>query len=174
MAQPKPPLDLILFLDELVADWNEESKCDLCWTFTAPMRESDLNEYQFKTYESPCCVLVSVTDYSFSTTRNYDRATTLMLDKYILHSFKLSFLVTDDLGKNVYNEIKNHDLSESKWATILKPIYDCVSEDDILDFCLKLGYNVIIESWSGVTRIDYLDNNYTGWTFNVRLRENLG
>jgi hypothetical protein len=56
---------------------------------------------------------------------------------------------------------------------ILKPIYDCVSADDILTFCLDLGYVVEIQRWIGTQIMDAHDNNYTGWKFNVRLKEQL-
>jgi hypothetical protein len=84
-------------------------------------------------------------------------------------------MATDSIGRNVYDEIKDHPLSESKWMTILKPIYDCVSADDILTFCLDLGYVVEIQRWIGTQIIDSkeYDNNYTGWKFNVRLKEQL-
>jgi hypothetical protein len=169
---PLPRLDLMLFLNNLIERWNEEEKCGFCWKFTAPMRESDFNEYQLNDY-GKCCLVVAVTDYTFDTSRRYNNQTKLIEDKFIYHDFKLNVVTTDDLGLNVYNEIKNHDLSESKWATILKPIYDCISEDEVLTFCLDLGYIVQIERWSAVTRIDWMDNNYTGWTFNVRLKEQL-
>ena len=167
-----PPLDIMLFFSNLVTRWDDEDKCAFCWEFTAPLRDSDLNEYQFRNNEG-CCLLVAITDYSFDTARRYNTKSKLISDKFIFHDFKLNVLTTDSLGRNVYDEIKDHPLTEGKWATTLKPIYDCMSEDEILTFCLDLGYIVEIERWAGITRIDWLDNNYTGWTFNVRLKEQL-
>ena len=169
---PLPPLDLILFFNDLVEQWNADEKCGFCWTYTAPMRDSDLNEYQIRD-EDKCCLVVAITDYSFETVRRYDNASKLVQDKYINHDFKLNIMGTDSISRNVYNEIKDHPLAESKWMKILKPIYDCASADDILTFCLDLGYIVQIERWLGTQIMDAHDNNYTGWKFNVRLKEQL-
>lgn len=169
LPKPYEPLDIVKFIHDMVEQWNDEEKCDLCWAFTAPMRDSDLNEYQFRDESGACCVLVAVTDYRFATNRRY-ASSSLVREKFTSHDFRLNFLVRDEIGKNVYNEIKNHELRESKWATILKPIYDCISVDEVLDFCETLGYNVDINSWRGSMKIDWLDN-YTGWSIDVSLTE---
>jgi hypothetical protein len=99
---PLPPLDLILFFNDLVLKWNTEEKCGFCWAFTAPMRDSDLNEYQIKEVDK-CCLVVAVTDYSFETVRRYNNAK-YEDDKYIFHDFKLNVMATDSIGRNVYDE----------------------------------------------------------------------
>ena len=172
MATPLPPLDIMNFFSNLITTWNDEVKCGFCWVFTAPLRDSDLNEYQIRE-DNKCCLITSITDYMFETVRRYDNQNKFIADKYINHDFKFNVVTTDSLGRNVYDEVKDHPLAESKWATILKPIYDCISEDEVLTFCIDLGYIVQIERWQGITRLDWLDSNYTGWTFNVRLKEQL-
>lgn len=163
-------MDLILYLNDLITDWNTERKCGFCWTFTAPLTEAMLNEYQHRE-GSECCVLVAVTNYNIETRRTYNRVTSFEEFKTLVHDFDLSFLVTDNIGRNVYDEIKHHDISESKWAKILRPIDVCVGSKDIFAFCERLGYNVSVDLWRGSIKLNYLDNNYTGWTYHVRLTE---
>lgn len=161
--------DVIGTISQMVSDWNTEEKCNLCWEFTAPIRESDLNEYQKRTDE--CCVIVAVTDYIYEPSLTFNRTTGLITNKTEIFNFNLHFLALDDLGLNVYNEIDNHPLNESKWATILKPLADC-AVTDLLSFCEYIGRELEIVVWRARPRIDWLDMNYTGWTVQVQLRNN--
>lgn len=160
--------DVIGTLATIVSDWATEEKCGLCWEFTAPFRESDLNEYVMK--GDPCCVLVAVTDYRFQCNQPINRTTGLRTLGSQIHTFNMHVLSHDDIGKNVYNEIPGHPLSESKWATILAPLLDCAA-CDLLQFCDYLGYELEVSNWTMIPRIDWL-SNYSGWTINVQLREN--
>lgn len=161
--------DIIGTLAKAVSDWNDENKCDLCWEFTAPMRESDLNEYKQKS--DCCCVIVAVTDYRWACNQTTNVSTGYVTQKAETFNFNLHFLAKDDLGLNVYNEINGHPLSESKWSTILMPLMDCVGCNPI-DFCTYLGLPLEVLNWSATSRIDWLDMNYTGWTISVSLRLN--
>lgn len=161
--------DIIGTLAQIVSDWNDEEKCDFCWEFTAPLRESDLNEHKMK--GDACCVLVAVTDYRIGCNLPRDRVTGLQVLGSETHSFNLHFLSHDDLGKNVYNEIPDHPLSESKWATILKPLADCIVCSPLL-FCEYLGFEMEITRWELNPRMDWHDSNYSGWSVNVQLRKN--
>lgn len=153
----------------MVGDWAAEEKCGFCWEFTAPMRESDLNEYVMK--GEPCCLLVAVTDYRVQCSSPVNRSTGLRTLGAEIHDFNLHFITHDDIGKNVYNEIPGHPLAESKWATILKPIADCVVCDPLV-FCEYLGFEMEVSLWRLIPRMDWLDSNYSGWTVNVQLRKN--
>lgn len=161
--------DVIGSISQMVSDWNADEKCGLCWEFTAPIRESDLNEYQKKTDE--CCVIVAVTDYRYQVITNVNRQSGLIINKSEVFNFNLHFLSLDDLGLNVYNEIPNHPLNESKWATILKPLADC-AVTDLLTFCEYIGNELEIVNWIATPKIDWQDMNYTGWTVQVQLRNN--
>lgn len=162
--------DVIGTLAKIVCDWNEEQKCCFFWEFTASLRESDLNEYQQKA-KGVCPVLVAVTNYRIECQTPLDRRTGLQTLGAEIHTFDLHFLLKDNVGVNVYNEIKDHPLRESKWATILKPLADCIACSP-LDFCEYLGYDMEVVRWSLVPRMDWQDNNYSGWTVNVQLRQN--
>lgn len=160
-------INVIGALSEIIEDWNNENKCDFCWEFTFPIRESDLNEYQQKSDE--CCVIVAVTDYRVVPQFTYNTSTGLRTNASESHYFNLHFLIKDDVGLNVYNEISNHSILESKWETILKPLADCVVGEPI-DFCDKLGTDLETLNWTATPKIDWLDMNYTGWTINAQLR----
>lgn len=161
--------DVIGTLAEMVEAWNLEEKCDLCFEFTAPLRESDLNEYQMK--GDPCCVLFAVTDYRFECSSPVNRQLGLRTLGAEIHNFNLHVLSQDNIGLNVYNEIPGHPLSESKWATILQPLAECVA-CDLLQFCEYLGFEMEVSRWVMSPRIDWMDSNYSGWTINVQLRKN--
>lgn len=161
--------DVIGTIATIVNNWNTEERCDLCWEFTAPLRESDLNEYQMK--GDACCVLVAITDYRFQCSSPMNRQTGLLQLGAETHSFNMHVLSQDNVGLNVYNEIDGHPLSESKWATILQPLAECIACNP-LDFCEPLGYNLEVVNWTMNPRIDWMDSNYSGWTINVQLRRN--
>lgn len=161
--------DVIGTISQMVSDWNAEEKCGLCWEFTAPIRETDLNEYQKRGEE--CCVIVAVTDYRYSVQQIVNRNSGMITNKSETFNFSLHFLSLDDLGLNVYNEIPNHPLNESKWATIIKPLADC-AVTDLLTFCEYIGRELEVVTWVATPRIDWLDMNYTGWTVQVQLRNN--
>lgn len=162
-------VDIVSITESNVSDWNDEEKCGYCWEFTAPIRQSDLNEYQFR--GEGCCVLVAITDYRWSCTPGYDRLTGLPNLGYSLYDFNLHFLMAGDVGLNVHNEIPDHPTNESKWATILEPLMQCVGCKP-LDFCTSLGYNLEVTRWSAQPRLDWMDMNYDGWSIQVQLREN--
>lgn len=161
--------DIVGAIKTAVEQWNTDVKCGYCWEFTAPMRESDLNEYQKKSDD--CCVLVAVTDYRWECLTPVNRSTGLPLLATEIFNFNLHVLIQDRIDINVYNEISGYPEAQSKWDTILKPLADCVVCNPI-DFCSVLGYPLEVSRWSANSRIDWLDNNYTGWTINVQLRKN--
>lgn len=162
-------VDVVSIVESNVSDWNDEQKCGWCWEFTAPMRESDLNEYRYK--NDGCCVIVAITDFRWSCSVGYNRTTGLATLGYGTYDFNLHFLVGSNVGLNVHNEIDGHPISESKWAAILDPLMQCVGCKP-LDFCTSLGYPLEVTRWSAQPRLDWLDNNYDGWSIQVQLREN--
>jgi len=170
-------MDIVGAIAQMVEGWNGdplseppiEARCGLCWEFTAPMRESDLNEYQFR--GDGCCVLVAVTDYTWECNAPINRATGLRLLGAEVYNFNLHFLVSKEIGLNVYNEIPGHQVSESKWTSVLKPLADCIACSP-LDFCEYLGQPLEVSRWVARPRMEWLDQQYTGWTVQVQLRKN--
>lgn len=160
-------VDIIGTIATMVGEWDDESKCGLCWEFTAPMRDSDLNECQQRTDD--CCVTVAVTEFRFQLIQNVNRQSGLITNTSEIYDFNLHYLAKDNLGLNVYNEIDGHPLAESKWATIIKPLMDCIS---LPVFCEYIGRNLEVTLWRANLRIDWQDMNWSGWTINVQLRNN--
>lgn len=162
-------MDIVDFWKKQVEAWDAENKCGFCWTFGAPLTDEAANTQQT---EEPCCVSVFVTDITQSSSRRY--ADTSWLNSRVdNHGFTLYVLKRDGLGVNNYNEILGHPVTESKWETILKPLKECVTAEGVLEFCEILGYNVQIPTWQMETRINWLDENYTGWRIRVNFTEKI-
>lgn len=150
--------------------WDSIQKCGFCWKFGAPLRESDLNEKELTTPEE-CCIQVDITNLTIRPVRTYDVITTFVTQYFEEYSFDLNILLPSVVDTNVYNEQPEHPISQSKWETILKPIYECLNGLEPFDFCDLLGRNIQIVAMNWISRIDYLDNNYTGWTIRLTLRD---
>lgn len=165
-------MDVIGFFKQQVDKWNEDEKCGFCWEFDAPLTDSGVNESVMQTDPDECCpVKVFVTNLSKRDNRTYDNRSTLLTDFNIDYTFTLHVLKFDELGTNVYAEQIGHPVSESKWVTILKPLQDCVCEENILEFCELICKKIKIINWNATTRINWLDNNYTGWSITMTLRD---
>lgn len=157
-------MDIVKFWKEQVDLWNENNKCDLCWEFSAPLVNSQMNIVQ----NEKCCVNVFLTDLKFREIKEYNQTTGLVTRSRCVWNVTVHFLVQGKLGINNYNEIKDHSIEESKWETIFKPIIDCIGCGNILDACEILGLsNLKVEMASDAVLVhNYLDNNYNGWRVN--------
>lgn len=169
-------IDIIGILQRNVDQWGENLRCGLCWEFTAPLRLTDLNEYQSRipspsTGGEGCCVVVAVTDFRYSCLPGFNPVTGLKSMGSETYNFNLHFLVQGDIGVNVFNEIPGWPEEGSKWATTLGPLYECIGCGPI-DFCTYLGINLQVLRWDAFPRMDWLDSGYDGWTIGVQLRNN--
>lgn len=170
-------MDIIDFFKQQVDKWNDDNAKDKCWVYGAPLFESEMNKFQTpdrddniqKPTDLNCCVHVFLTDLRVNTQLNYAPDTGLVNEKRCTWNFNLNLLQKDKLGENVYNEIKGYDLTQSKWEQYLKDIYDFVTCQKILEFCNILGYDVRITRFEGNPKINWLDENYTGWQYGVTL-----
>jgi len=160
-------MDAVDFLQKQVDKWNEDEKCDLCFEFSAPMTESKMNIVQS---DLPCCVQVMLTKLSTNTNNIYNSITGLLVSSSCDYSITFYVLKQSNLGVNNYNEIKGHNVKESKWNTIFKPLQDCFSCQSQLDFCELLGLNVEVKKWQMDTVHNYQDNNFDGWKIQATLR----
>ena len=167
-------MDVVNFFKQQVDKWNAEEKCGFCWEFGAPQTIAGINEYVVETDVEECCpVLVFVTDRSYRKNKVYNQITGLLQDKdyTIDYTFTLHTLVMDRIDTNVYNEQKGHPISESKEETILRPLEVCLCGDTPFDFCELICKDIKIINWNAITRINWLDNNYTGWSITMTLRD---
>lgn len=162
-------IDIVDFWKQQTEKWNDEQKCGFCWSFGAPLTESAANGQQT---EDPCCVSLFVTNVTQSTVRGYAN-TGFQNSREENHGFVLYVLKRDGIGVNNYNEMLGHPIEESKWETILKPLKQCVTEENVLEFCEILGINLQIPNWNMETKINWLDENYTGWMVRATFKEKI-
>lgn len=164
-------MNIVTFWQQQINKWDDESKCDLCWKFFAPMIESAVNIVQS---DEPCCVQVfflreRVT--AFSTVNQYSAQTGYVNQVTCNKSFQLLVLIPSTIGTNNYNEISGHPTTESKWDTILSKLEDCLACDAALDFCEFLGVQWRVTQWQGQQLVNYLDTAYTGYRITVNFQK---
>lgn len=157
-------MNIINFWKQQVDLWNEQNKCGLCWQFSAPLINSQINIVQ----NENCCVSVFITDIKFRKVITRNQNTNMITRKTCVWNFSVWFLLPVNLGVNNYNEIKGHPVDESKWETVYLPIIECLGCDNVLDTCTILGLtNVNVDMQGDAALIhNYLDNNYNGWKVN--------
>ncbi len=164
-------MNVVKFFHDLADKWNDEQKCGFCWEFDAPLTDSGVNESQLRLDDDCCPVKLFITNLSVRKNRVYNQVTKLLTDYSADYTFTLHALVADRIDTNVYAEQIGHPIDESKWETILHPIEQCLCEEEVLEFCELICKQIQIIAWNAVTRINWLDNNYTGWSITITLRD---
>lgn len=154
-------LNVIKFFQEVANRWNEENKCDFCWTFGAPLSLAGMNS-SVQAQDSVCCNHLFVTDYEVSPGYSKHDLTQQINRKWCDHIFTLYVVQQANLGFNVYNEQIGHPIDESLWKTKLEPLLDCLGCGNEFDLC-EMGYQFEIFKWNMKTIIYKEDANYTGW-----------
>ncbi len=150
----------IEFFKEQVKIWNENQYCGNCWDFGAPLSESGFEKYQLKEGKE-CCYQLIITDYSVDESNEYNTAS-FARRKTCNHRFTMYIVKASSIDINTYNEIEDHPINESKWETILKPLFECFSCDAMIDYCAIVGYPVLIPQWRVEKVINKHSNNYDG------------
>lgn len=154
-------MDIIDFFKKQIDIWNENNKCGLCFEFSAPLVNSQINTVQ---KETPCCVQIFITDITFNETLVRNSVTGLTTSKTCVDRFTLWALIESPLGVNNYNEIKGHPIDESKWTNIFLPLKECLGCENILDTCEILNQtNVNVDLTNATLVHNYLDQSYSGW-----------
>src|SRR5690606_672161 len=167
-------MDLVRLFKDLTTQWNDEQKCGFCWEYDAPLTDAGVNESVMQTDPDECCpVKVFITNYSFRENKQYNPITTLLTNESIDHTFTASFVTFDRVDTNVYLEQIGHPVSESKWETILNPLRDCICDTNELqkEICELICKRILITQFNATSRINWLDNNYTGWSVTMTLRD---
>lgn len=165
-------MNVVDFFRRQTEKWNEENKCGFCWEFDAPLTDAGVNESVMQTNPDECCpVKVFITNYSERPNRQYHPINRFLTSFSIDYTFTLSVVMFDVLGTNVYQEQIGHPISESKWDAILNRIRECICSSAPFDFCEILGKDIQIINQTNVSRINWLDNNYTGWSITITLRD---
>jgi len=162
-------IDIVSVVKKQVDTWDDEKHCGWCWKFGAPLSDAMLN--RSKSDEEICdCVQVYLTNLNIQNTPVYN----LNVSRYSnelnrIYNFDLNFLMFDELGVNVYNEIPNHPISESTWSRILTPLLECYPQ---IDFC-EPDPTIVLQRdmWRPVIR--KYDNNLSGWRVSVTLTQKI-
>ncbi len=164
-------MDVVKFFKDQVKIWNDDKKCGFCWEFDAPLTDAGINESEMQSNPDECCpVKVFITNLTERKNRTYNQSQ-LLTSYSIDYTFTLHLLKFDRTDTNVYSEQLGHPISESKWSTILRPLQSCICEDTLLKFCEIINKHITIQGWNAITRINWLDNNYTGWSITMTLRD---
>jgi hypothetical protein len=162
-------MNIAEFFTEQARIWTNELHCGFCWSFDLPLRESDAEEHKLS--EDCDCVTMLLTDLSIQEVKTYvNNDPTRLKDFYENYSFTLSVVIPDIIGRQTYQENNIYPISESKWETILQPLKSCLSGDAPFDFCEIYGREVPITTSNWTAKIDWLSNNYTGWSISITLR----
>lgn len=144
--------------------WQTENKCGLCWEFSAPLVNSEIQSIKS---DSPCCVQVMLTNIRYRKNEVRDRVSQFVTEKTCTWTVTVYAVEESTLGLNNYNEIKDHPISESKWETIYNKILECLGCDNILDYCRILGYDVTVNQVGDAELVhNYLSRNLNGWRVN--------
>lgn len=167
-------MNFIDFFKTQIERYESESKCDFCWTFSAPLTESAVNIQQLRE-DTKCCVQVMFLQDkqpAFQVATVYDNRTSWATDRFCTENFRLLFAIPNQLGQNNYNEIEGHLVEESRSVDLMK-LKDCISCDFQVDFCEIIGTTWQVVKWEGYQRIVYQDNNYMGYEVNVTLKKRI-
>lgn len=163
-------MDIVDFWDQLITQWKAESKCGFCWTFEAPLIESQSNIIQTE-QGSECCIDVILTDVVERESSKYHPITELENGLNEDFSFTIHFVMEGELGENNYTEVKGHLKSDSRYIKTYKPIRECLDRNELKTaLCEYTGKQVDITDWSKQISHAYLDQNYFGWKVKANFR----
>src|SRR5690554_5295872 len=150
--------DVVTFWSDLIETFNDENRCGYCWNFYAPLREIDLNVIR---NNDECCVNVFIlrnkaVDFDFVMSQDTNLHFTNATAQRDMHD--IYFLIKSKEGINNYNEIPDHNISESRHEQIFKPLRECIKMDMITELCEKF----MITNVTGRYVYDYQDEQYYG------------
>ena len=150
--------DIVDFFKGQTEKWNEEQRCGFCYSFAAPLFNSEMNVQQ----TDDCCIQVFLSNISVKSfyIENKNQFYGFKQLEKCVYTFDLYLLKQMPLGINNYNEIQFHPIEESKWETLFSKLLNCfgcgINEcNDILNFAGYNNYNVSLVH-------NYLDSNYNG------------
>lgn len=165
-------MNLIQFWEDQITKWNDEQKCDLCWSFAAPLTESAATLQQVREEEKCCARVMLVRDkvVAFEVKNFYNDKTQLMNRQECNTGFELLVLLPTDLGRNNYNETPNHDIEESNWNRIYSKLEQCLSCDLNLAFCEYLGSQYRVTVWRA-KQLDKTLDGYSGFRITANFQK---
>lgn len=167
-------IDIVGFLKAVVDELNTGNivDCDGCYYYGAPLTES-AKELQQVPDDKCDCKLLYLTRYNYRLVEQRNPLTQLISTVAINHFLTIEVVVLDNIAKNNYNEMNEYPISESRWETILKPIQFCFTKENFFNALCSAGYDLQATDFTAEMVFVSASNNYTGWKFNVTLKENV-
>ena len=162
-------MNIINFFKDLATNWNANSKCGECWSFSASLSDSGMNATE-STEENKCCVHLFVTYYKTSSGYTKSQNTGQINRSWCDHIFVLFAVKHSDISLNIYNEQPFYPIEESLWKTHLEPLQNCFGNGNEIDLC-ALSYDFEITKWDMEIVKKYEDSNFTGWKISGTFRE---
>lgn len=154
-------MDIVKLWQDIADKYNQDNKCGFCWTFGAPLTNSGVDQTQ-ATENNKCCAKLFLTDIGFESGFEED-FNKVSVNKFCDYYFNLWVVLPSSLGVNNHNEIPNHEISDSNWEKIYKPLFNCFGCDFDANFCADFGVNVLIKKWRLFQVVKYGDANYSGF-----------
>lgn len=159
--------EIIPLWEGIVKTMDETNACGYCWEFYAPLTEIKLNTTRTKEGKN-CCVhvfLIRNKAMDFRHTPIYTNRN--IISGYALEdNYDIYFLVKSKRGLNNYNELPHHDVKDSRYETIFRPIRDCIESRMITGICGTAR----VTQFSGNFVYDYQDEQYYGYKISIQQR----
>lgn len=165
-------MNLPMLFSIVANTFQQEERCGFCWTFKKVKGEAGLNTLRLTDSEK-CCVHIVLTYERKSNSERYDFTTTAVREQYVDNQFTLYVVKTSDLGRNYGDEIPGHDETESVSASIIQPLFNCLTGENVLDLCELGDFAFGISQWSAEEVLFLGDQNFSGIKINGVFREKI-
>ena len=163
-------MNLINFFKDVAEQYNTEQRCGFCWTFKKVKGEAGLNTLRLTDSEK-CCVHIVLTYERKSNSERYNFETGARTEMYLDNQFTIYVVKTSDLGRNYGDEIKGHNETESVSASIIQPLFNCLTGENVIDLCYVGDITLGIVQWSAEEVLFLGDQNFSGIKINGVFRE---
>lgn len=167
-------MNIVDILEKLTKKLNDQKKCDLCWKYIFGGRQDYLNLSKLECLDE-CCVHICVYDLTYRNINEQSGQFTRLAKRE--WRFKMFVGYASRLDIAFYNE--TNQPKHSKWEAILYPLFCCFNQCDIdiCDIanacCCDGSSSFDITQWEGSLKLNFLDNNFDGWLYNVTIVESL-
>lgn len=147
--------------ENIVNDLNDKNECGFCWKFIGALTQKRFN---LTRRSEDCCVHVALfrnlaTDFG----SNFVYRNGFLNDETRFENYEVMFLIQSKEGLNNYNEIEGHEVDQSRYETIFKPLRECIESNIIAGICTDYE----VTQYSGRYIYDYQDEMYYGLAIRI-------